>query len=140
MNVSRYEEPLIKTVESPLKRELGEYFESLKLKFIKLCRKKIVEEKFYMEHSTAKKLVASLCRHTSVHEIDLLLASIGRLSFDNFIKLLKKLSEKQHLDLQNVYSQVIGYNTGEFSISLMFEHLKIEKEEYELCKQALLLT
>jgi hypothetical protein len=57
-----------------------------------------------MNNITAKKLISCICPKFSNQSIDILLASVGRLNFTNFIQLLKKISEMEKIKLSNLYN------------------------------------
>ena len=94
-----------------MKRKLGPFYDPLKAKFINLCVKKHVETNFYLSSISAKKILAKICPNLTGIIIDVLISSVGRLNFENFIALLEKTAAKVKVEVELFYTQVIAYET-----------------------------
>ena len=70
-----------RTVEPPIKKKLGRYFNQLKTKFTELCTKKQVESNFYLPEEKAKQMLLAICPKLTTTSIDIFVNSVERINF-----------------------------------------------------------
>ena len=120
-----------------MKNKLGLYYDSLKTKFTKLCLKTYVETNFYLSFSLCKKLIQKICPCLSGVSVDLMIKSVGRLNFDNFILLLDTVAHKIGVHCETIYEQVLLYGTDNYNISLIIQNMKLSKQQENICNEVL---